>query len=380
MVKQIIQDLLDEAGIIINGDRAWDITIHNEQFYQRIAHNTDLALGEAYMNNWWDCLDLDQFFYRIFKANLEKKALAHPKFWRNTLNHALFRGIRRFFNYQTKDKARLVGEQHYDIGNDLYKLMLDKRLVYTCAYWDNAQTLDAAQEKKLELTCQKLHLRPGMRVLDIGCGWGSFAKYAAEQYGVSVVGVTISKKQIDLGHQLCAGLPIELRLQDYRDLLQEKAGQFDRIVSLGMFEHVGYKNYRLYMQVAEHCLKDDGLFLLHTIGSNRSNTAASSHWINTYIFPNSQLPSIAQIGSAIEEKFVMEDWHNFGIHYDKTLMAWYKNFNDNWDLLKQAYSERFRRMWNYYLLSCAASFRARKMQLWQVVLSKYGEPNGYQRL
>jgi len=262
----------------------------------------------------------------------------------------------------------VVAKKHYDLGNDLYMAMLDEKMIYTCAYWDGAQNLDEAQEKKLELCCRKLGLMPGMKVLDIGCGWGGFAKYAAERYDVSVVGVSISKEQIEMGQQRCQRLPVTLRLQDYRDLLNQDE-KFDRIVSLGMFEHVGYKNYRTYFNVVSHCLKDNGLFLLQTIGANVSDTTTSS-WMHKYIFPNGQLPSIAQIGAAVENIFVMEDWHNFGAYYDKTLMAWHHNFNAHWDDLKSTYDERFRRMWNYYLLSCAGGFRGRMNQLWQIVLSK----------
>ena len=273
----------------------------------------------------------------------------------------------------------MVGKKHYDIGNDLFEIMLDKRLTYTCAYWDSgALNLDEAQEAKLELTCQKMELEPGMKVLDIGCGWGSFAKYAAKKYRVSVVGVTISPRQSELGQRLCKGLPVEFHLQDYRDLPQ-LGKTFDRIVSLGMFEHVGYKNYPKYMEVASKCLQKEGLFLLHTIGSDVSTKCCQSQWIDRYIFPNGQSPSIQQIGSSLEGKFVMEDWHNFGSNYDPTLMAWHKNFNEHWDSIKANYDERFRRMWNYYLLSCAASFRARDCQLWQIVLSKKGVEGGYRR-
>lgn len=379
-MKQIVQGLLSEAGITINGNQPWDITIRNDQFYKRLFTNIDLAIGETYMDDWWDTLSLDQFFYRVFTADLERKALEHPKFWRSVLSQTFFEGLRGLFNFQTQANARAVAKRHYDIGNDLYQFMLDKRMVYTCAYWENAANLDEAQEKKLELTCQKLNLKPGMKVLDIGCGWGSFVKYAAEHYGVSAVGITISKEQVDLARDLCSGLPIEIRLQDYRELLNSNI-QYDRIVSLGMFEHVGHKNYGTYMKTMAHCLKENGLFLLHTIGSNRFSTA-TSRWINTYIFPHGQLPSITAIGASLEGLFVMEDWHNIGVHYDKTLMAWHDNFNAHWDEIKKLsaeYDERFRRMWNYYLLSSAANFRARQIQLWQIVLSKNGLKEGFKR-
>lgn len=373
--RALITDLFARAGIQINGPNPWDIIVHNEKLYERLLHDADLAMGEAYMDGWWDCAALDQCFYKIFKANLEEKALSKPEFWRAKLQYILHQFIHSLFNFQNKNKALIVGKRHYDKGNDLFQCMLDKRMVYTCAYWHHVKTLDEAQEQKLDLVCQKVGLKPGMRVLDIGCGWGSFAKYAAEKYGVQVLGITISNEQLELGKQLCQGLDVVLRFQDYRELIQTN-DKFDAIVSLGMFEHVGYKNYADYMQVVEHCLKPDGLFLLHTIGSN-FYSKVTSKWINKYIFPHGQLPTIAQIANHIEGRFVMEDWQNIGVHYDPTLLAWHSNFNQHWDQLSQNYDERFRRMWNYFLLSSAAAFRARQKQVWQVLLSKSGLPKGY---
>lgn len=236
---------------------------------------------------------------------------------------------------------------------------------YTCGYWKDVVTLEEAQIAKLDLTCRKLLLEPGMRLLDIGCGWGGLAKYAAENYGVKVVGITISKQQYELATERCKNLPVEIRFQDYRDVNEK----FDRIASLGMFEHVGYLNYRKYMQIVHQCLADDGLFLLHTIGSNESTTQAMP-WIAKYIFPNGMLPSITQIGKATEKLFIMEDWQNLGIDYYKTLLAWHQNFNAHWSSLKANYDEKFFRMWNYYLLSCAGGFNTRMLQLWQIVFSK----------
>lgn len=377
-MKQIVQDIFSLADVRVNGNRPWDIAVHNDQFYDRLKTNTELALGESYMDGWWDCPQLDEFFCKVLRADLRNKIMNHPKFWRNLMTQLFFEGVRRFANFQTKNRAYIVGRKHYDVGNDLYKVMLDQRLTYTCGYWgEEIQNLNNAQEAKLEMTCQKLQLEPGMKVLDIGCGWGSFAKYAAEKYQVSVCGVTISEKQIELARTLCKGLPIELHLIDYRDL-PDTGQTFDRVVSLGMFEHVGYKNYERYMKVASQCLADDGIFLLHTIGCDQSNVT-TSEWFHTYIFPNGQIPSGQQITASCEKTFVMEDWHNFGAHYDKTLMAWHTNFNHHWNDLKKHYDERFRRMWNYYLLSCAGSFRARHLHLWQIVLSKNGIMGGYER-
>lgn len=364
-VKKIICDLLQLAGIQPNGDADWDIQVHNEALYERVFHKGSLGLGESYMDGWWDCKHLDQFFDRVVSADLENQVKSDKWLWPKLL-------FLKWINHQSKHLALEVGVKHYDLGNDLFKSMLDRYMNYTCAYWPNAKDLDEAQRNKMELSCQKLMLEPGMRVLDIGCGFGALAKYAAENFGVNVVGITISKEQCEYAKQNCAGLPIEIRFQDYRDVNE----RFDRVVSLGMFEHVGYLNYRTYMQKARECLKDNGLFLLHTIGKDET-TYSCDPWINKYIFPNGMIPSINQISKAHEGLFTMENWANYGVNYDKTLMAWYANFEQNWEHLKKQYDERFYRMWRYYLLACAGAFRARSLQLWQIVLSTPGFRKGY---
>ena len=356
--------LLALGGIEINGGNPWDIAVHDERFYRRVLAHGSLGLGESYMEGWWDCERLDEFFFRVLRSDIQKQV---RRYW-HLLSTVL---LARVLNMQSSKRAFQIGERHYDLGNRLFLAMLDSRMVYSCAYWREARTLDEAQENKLELICRKLDLKPGMKVLDIGCGWGSLAKYAALKYGADVVGITVSSEQVDMARGLCAGMPVEIRLQDYRDVNEK----FDRIVSVGMIEHVGYKNYRTYMEVARRCLNDDGLFLLHTIGGNRSTTSVDP-WIDKYIFPNGMLPSISQIGRAIEGLFVMEDWHNLSADYDRTLMEWSKNFEGNWVSLKDAYDERFHRMWRYYLLSCAGAFRARGNQLWQIVLSPRGVIGG----
>jgi len=366
--QNVVQKILDLAGIKINGDKPWDIQVKNDNLYSRVLKQGSLGLGEAYMDAWWEAESLDEFFYRVLKADLEKEI-------RQDFKTLLFILKNTVFNQQKKSKAFEIGQRHYDIGNDLYLAMLDPYLTYSCGYWSGAQTLTEAQEAKLDLICRKLNLRPGDKVLDIGGGWGSFAKYAAQKYGVTVDVITVSKEQAELGEKLCAGLPVKFQLQDYRKI----KGLYDYIVSVGMIEHVGYKNYRTYMKIANRHLKEDGLFLLHTIGSSNS-VKTTDRWIERYIFPNSMIPSIGQIAQSIEGLFVMEDWHNFGLDYDKTLMAWYDNFEKNWPSLKEKYGERFYRMWKYYLLSCAASFRARKNQLWQIVLSKNGVLHGYKSI
>ncbi len=364
-LRAATEELLSQAGIRVNGDNPWDIRVHNPEFFRRAITEDSLGPGESYMDGWWDCDRLDEFICRIVRNDIHNKL-------RRNLPLVIEALASRVFNRQSSSRAYQVGRRHYDLGNDLFQCMLDRRLVYSCAYWKGASTLEEAQENKLDLICRKVGIGPGMRVLDIGCGWGSFAKFASERYGAEVVGVTVSREQVELGTELCRGLPVELRLQDYREV----RGRFDRVVSVGMFEHVGHKNYRTFMEVAHRCLKDGGLMLLHTIGSNVSRDCVDA-WTNRYIFPNGLLPSVKQIGASIEGLFVMEDWHNFSADYDRTLMAWHANFERNWGVLKEKYGERFRRMWRYYLLSCAGAFRARYNQLWQIVLSKGGVPGGY---
>jgi cyclopropane-fatty-acyl-phospholipid synthase len=374
-IEEEIKSMLQTAGIELNGPGEADIQVNNPDFYKRVLQKTELGLGESYMDGWWDAKKPDDFFYHVLNASLDKKV----KNWR-LLPH-FFKA--KILNYGKKTKAFEIGERHYDIGNTLYQKMLDKRMVYSCGYWKDATNLDEAQEAKLELICRKINLKPGMKVLDIGCGWGSFCKYAAENYGVEVVGITVSKKQAELGIENCKGLKVEIKLQDYRELNAESllgsGSLFDRVVSVGMIEHVGYKNYRIYMEIVNQLLKEDGLFLLQTIGRN-SSQVISDPWTDKYIFPNSMTPSIKQIGASIENLFVLEDWHNFGNDYDKTLMAWFENFEQSWESLKSEYDERFYRMWKYYLLCFAGSFRARRNQLWQIVLSKNGVPGGYQSI
>lgn len=365
--KQVIEKYLALADIQIDGKRPSDIKVHNPQLYARVLAGGSLALGESYMDGWWDCKRLDGFIHKILKARLDKK-VRNASMVLNVVKAKLI-------NMQSRSRAHEIGKRHYDIGNDLYEVMLDERMTYSCGYWKHTETLDQAQERKLDLCCKKLGLKKGMKVLDIGCGWGSFIKYAAEEYKVNVVGITVSIEQVKLARQRCQGLPIEIRLQDYRKLHET----FDRIISIGMFEHVGSRNYRTYMEVVHRCLRPDGLFLLHTIGGNKS-VSSSDPWIDKYIFPNSMLPSAKQIASAAEGLFVLEDWHSFGMDYDKTIMAWHSNFVRNWKNIKNDYDSRFYRMWRYYLLSCAGSFRARKNQLWQIVLSKKGIEGGFRTI
>ena len=357
--------MLAVAGIEINGPNPWDIQVNDPRLYRRIFRHGSLALGESYMDGWWDCQELDEFIARILRSRIDQSI---PK----NLKTIAYRLSGVLLNRQSKARAWIVGREHYDLGNDVFEATFDSRITGSCGYWARADNLDDSQTAKLDLICRKIGLQSGQHVLDIGCGWGAFMQFAASEYGARCTGVTVSENQVELGRRRCEGLPVEFRLQDYRDL----QGDFDHVVSMGMFEHVGVKNYPVYFDVARRCLKDEGLFLLHSIGTNRTSPVVDP-WIDKYIFPNGALPSIKNLGEALEGRFVVEDWHNFGPDYDKTLNAWMAKFDSNWDGLREKYGDRFYRMWRYYLLSCAGGFRARNIHLWQLVLSKRGQVGGY---
>ncbi|MDP7523861.1 MAG: cyclopropane fatty acyl phospholipid synthase [Arenicellales bacterium] len=359
------EKMLEPAGIQLNGTNAWDIEVHDKNLFPRLARDGTLGLGEAYMDGWWDCPALDEMIDRAFRAGLEDKV-------RNNSRFLLYLLSCRLLNHQSRARAFQVGEQHYDIGNDVFESMLDSYMNYSCGYWDSAGDLEQAQIAKMQMICAKLKLEPGMQVLDLGCGWGGLSRWMAERHGVDVTGVTVSKEQAQLARERCVGLPVAIEVKDYRDL----DGEFDRIASVGMFEHVGQRNYRTFFQKTYSLLKSEGLFLLHTIGASRGGFA-TDRWIEKYIFPNGVLPPAQVLAERAGAFFTIEDWHNFGADYDPTLMAWHKRFNAAWPQLKVQYGERFKRMFDYYLLVCAGSFRSRENHLWQVMLAKGRLAGGY---
>ena len=362
---ETIRTLLREADIRTDGERPHDLQVHDDRFYPRVMAQGILGLGESYMDGWWDCDELDVFTDKAFRARLQRHVRPTPGLVWHYLKA-------RIFNRQSRRRSEQVGREHYDRGNDLFEAMLDPYMQYSCAYWEDGDDLTDAQVRKMQLICEKLRLREGSRLLDIGCGWGGLARYAAERYGVEGAGLTISREQASYARGFLEGVPMTVRRQDYREL----EGEFDRVVSVGMFEHVGSKNYRTFFRTVRRCMADDGLFLLHTIGTNSSVTATNP-WTNKYIFPNGQLPSPSRITQAMEEDFVLEDWHSMGHHYDGTLLAWWENFSRAWPRLRESYSQRFYRMWRFFLLTSAGAFRSRQIQLWQLVLSPRGVRAGY---
>ncbi len=357
--KQTVKQLLAAGDVKINGKRPWDIQVHDERVYKRMLKEGELGAGEAYMQGWWSAEHLDQTVAKLFSANFRQKLPLTP-----SLVKAIALGY--LANRQNLKRARKNAVAHYDIGNDLYEQMLDSSMVYTCGYWEHAKTLAEAQKAKLDRVCQKLQLKPGMTILDIGCGWGGFAEYAAKNYGAKVTGITLASEQLALAKQRTKDLDVKILLQDYRDA----SGKYDRVISIGMMEAVGPKNLKTFFKKCEELLKDDGIMLHHTIGNNRSVQAVSP-WIDKYIFPGGVIPSLAQIAKATEKLLIIEDVENFGPYYDKTLMAWHHNFIKNYKKLDHnKYDQRFYRMWEFYLLSCAGSFRARHLQLFQIVFRK----------
>lgn len=351
-----VTGLFKQAGIKIGGSKPQDIVVHDKRFFNRVIRYRELGLGESYMDGWWDCESIDRFIERLLTFNIPAHVKVSPAL--------LLAAAPSLLKTQSIKGARKNAEHHYNIGNDLYERMLGERMIYSCAYWKNAKDLDEAQENKLDLICQKLELKKGMTVLDIGCGWGGFAKYAATKYGVIVTGITPASEQVKMAKAMTKGLPVNILQKDYREI----SGTFDRITSIGMLEHVGPKNYKSFFEICKRMLSEDGIMLHHTIAYN-SPSKHVDPFISKYIFPGGVLPTLAQISTAVQKnRLIIEDVQNIGPDYDKTLMAWHKNFTVHYSEIQENYNNRFYRMWEFYLLICAGAFRARQLQLWQIVM------------
>jgi cyclopropane-fatty-acyl-phospholipid synthase len=374
----LIRALTDRADVGFQGERPWDLQVHNPRLYGDLLNRGSLALGEGYVNGDWDCGALDVLFTRLLSQPACRQVAMGSQPLARLLGQAQ-QLAERWVNWQSRSRAHMVGQHHYDIDDRVYGAMLDSRRLYSCGYWQDAADLETAQLHKLQRICQKLELSPGQRLLDIGCGWGGLAVHAARHHGVEVVGITVSAQQASYCRDHSGELPIEVLLCDYRSDLVKQQGRFDRVVSVGMLEHVGRRNDRAYFEVVNAQLAADGLALIQTIGSHDTNRALDP-WINTYIFPNGRLPSAQQLCHGFEPWFLLEDWENFGADYDITLLAWWRNFERAWPQLMDELGDQFFRVWKYYLLSCAGFFRSGQGQLWQVVLSKKGSGKSYRSI
>lgn len=350
--------------------RPWDIVIRSSDFYTRILRDGVTGAAEGYVAGDWDCSDIADLTDRIYRANIAERLGTNKGF---ALRLAAQHIVSRF----DRSAADEVAKRHYDLPPLLFERMLGERQVYSCGYWpEEVETLDQAQEAKLALIAQKLQVEPGMRVLDIGGGAGGLAGFLAAHYGVKVVNTGVSREQIDLANRKYADLDVENRFQDYREI---NDGPYDRIVSVGMFEHVGKKprNYKKFMGVVQRNLAEDGIFLLHTIGTHVSKAATSTRWVDENIFPNSRIPTYEQIARAVGDRFVVHHEENIGPHYDPTLLAWNDNFEQHWEEIQshphfKENPEAFRRMWRLYLLGSAGMFRAGRLQVWQFIMTRPG--------
>ena len=359
-----LAQLLASADIHLNGSRPWDIQINHPQMLTRLLKQGGLGLGDSYMDGWWECQAIDLMLERAMRGRLHEQ-LQTPRAWWES-----FKGHLR--HSDSEGPSRIVGRMHYQVGNPVYQAMFDPYMTHSCAYWvDGAQTLEEAQLANLEMICRKLQLKPGMRVLDLGCGWGSFMRYATERYGVSVLGLTHSDEQLKLGQQLARSLPMQFELTDYRQCNPESKSRFDRIVSIGLFDQLGQKDFSAFFQTAKRSLKDDGWMLLQTQGKS-PNSGLLDGWDDKHIHAPGYVPRLDEVTQASEAHFVVEDVHNFGADYDRTLQHWHQRFEMAWPQLRLSHDERFYRMWRFHLLSSAASFRTRHKQMWQLVLSPKG--------
>ena len=374
-----IRSILSAADVQIDGERPWDLQVHHpEQLWPAVLRQGSLGFGNAYVAGVWDCPCLDQLFTRLLLARADERLAGGSR------RRQLLQGLReQLVNLQSIRRSTRVARQHYDIEPRIYAAMLDPWWQYSCGYWERASSLEEAQQHKLAMIAAKLRLGSGMRVLDIGCGWGGLAAYLARHHGVEVVGITLSAEQLEVARRHWGHLTVRFERCDYRELPALDLAPFDRVVSVGMFEHVGPRNARRFFQMMRGCLRHDGLALLQTIGARRT-TATTDGWIDTHVFPHGRLPSPGELARSLEDHFLIEDWHNFGLDYDRTLMAWHSRCEAGWDDLTPLLQERwgasgaagFRRFWRYYLLCCAAFFRSRQGQLWQLVLSPGGATSG----
>lgn len=371
-IQQVVTEQLSRSGIRVGTDHPWDIQVHDPRFYQRLAMQGSLGAGESYVEGWWDCQRIDLLAERVLQSGLANQ-------WGRNLRAGMGSILRRLINPQRGKRSEKVALLHYNIDPAFFEMLLGPTMNYSCAYWRSSRSLDDAQRQKMHLIGKKLDLGPQDRALDIGCGWGGLAHYLSSVFGCSVVGITNSTSQARyanerFGSHLCTFIHC-----DYKAFDPRAHGGFTKVVSVGMFEHVGIRNYQAFFGLCRRAIPSDGLILLHTFG--RTIERDFDPWTDRYIFPNSYLPTIQDIGRATGGSLVMEDWHNFGADYDRTLMAWLSRFEAWASSGACDMSIQQVRMWRYYLATYAACFRVRnRIQLWQLVLSRRGVAGGYRSI
>ncbi len=371
MVQGTLERIFARAGIRLfrhlssANARPADVIIHDPRFYRRVLFGGNLALGNSYIEGWWDAQRVDMTLHKLLRSGVFMK-------WYVRGHNQFVNWLRsRVLNLQTINRSRRVVERHFDIGNELYEGMLDRNMQYSCGYWKGAQTLDESQINKMKLISDKLGLQQGMCVAELGGGFGGLSKFMAER-GCSVSLWNISHEQVNFAREFCAGLPVTIYEDDYRNAY----GTYDRVVAIGLCEHVGHKNYRRpFFETVHRILKEDGLFLMQTIGATHRGFETEA-WLNANIFPNSALPTMTRLARAFEPLFVLEDWHNLHLDYVQTLRAWRSNFHESWTELTEAFPEkydvRFKRMWDYYLNFAIGLFTSRAINISQFVFSKGG--------
>lgn len=368
--EQAVRKIVEVGGI---PDTMWNhIEILDKSAWTDIITKGNLGIAEAYMHNKLK-VDPLPFFISVLNdtsigtrrkegtdyLGMVMQAVALPTDLMGLLT-----------NQQTRELSSRVTKQHYDAGNDLYEKMLGPSMSYTCAYWKDAKNLDEAQFNKMDLIRRKLELQPGMKVAELGMGWGTAANHMHKYGNVDVTGVSLSEQQVKWAQENLAKEGLRFIWSDYRDHCEDPKHMhtYDRVYSIGMLEHVGYKNYAPFFKCIKALLKPDGLAVVHSIGEP-DFVSASDPFLDKYIFPGAVIPAMSTITAGFENDFILEDWQNFGFDYSLTLAAWNENANVFFKENPDKYTPEFQRMWEYYLKMCEALFVTRINQLWHFVLS-----------
>jgi len=358
ILQRPLDSILSRAGVSINGNQPWDITVIDNRFYGHVLANGSLGLGESYMRQYWSTQDLEELFYRLVSSGMEEVGNRIP-------GRIISRIFSRGLNRQTTHKSKKNAEHHYNLGNSLFFNFLGKYKNYSCGYYKEAETLDEAQLAKLHRLCELLELKKGDRLLDVGGGWGEFAKFAADNYGCHVTSINIAEEQIKHARQYCRDANVDIVKCDYRNM----TGSFNKIAVIAMFTHVGHKNYRQFMETMSRILEPGGKMIMETVGGHRSKTRCEP-WTDKYIFPGGLIPSLDQIDQSIKGLFLRDSLEEFGDDYVLTLREWHSNFKRAWPKLSEEYSNSMRLMFEYFFLSVAGDFRAKDLLHYHIEFSK----------